>query len=91
MPLSTQLTKDLVHFVATEVSTDPDAELEADTDLVMSGLVDSLGVVMIVEWLERRLDIEIDPADVVIEHFTSVSAIVGYLAARDDRPLDSIG
>jgi acyl carrier protein len=50
----------------------------------MTGLVDSLGVILIVEWLEQRLGITIDPADVVIEHFESVDAMVGYLRSRDD-------
>ena len=30
----------------------------------------------------RRLDIDIDPADVVLEHFISVAAMVGYLGGR---------
>ncbi len=58
--------------------------LDADTDLVMTGLIDSLGVMMVVEWLERRLAIVVDPNDVVIEHFASVTAIVEYLRSRDD-------
>ena len=82
------LSDDLVRFIDDEVSTG-DEPVAADTDLVMSGFVDSLGVVMIVEWLERRLGIQIDPGDVVIEHFSSVGAIVDYLSARDDRPLDA--
>lgn len=84
------LTDELVRFIDADVSTGGDEPLLADTDLVMSGLVDSLGVVMIVEWLERRLDITIDPGDVVIEHFASVEAIVAYLGSRDDLALDTV-
>lgn len=78
-----QLRADLVGFIAVDVAAGGEP-VAADTDLVMSGLVDSLGVVMIVEWLEDRLDIEIDPGDVVIEHFASVDAIIDYLANRGD-------
>ncbi|MGA1440903.1 MAG: acyl carrier protein [Ilumatobacteraceae bacterium] len=73
----------LVRFIADEVATAPDP-IEVGTDLVMTGLVDSLGVVLIVEWIERQLGIRIDPADVVIEHFESVAAMVAYLSRRDD-------
>ena len=62
--------------------------LEATTDLVMTGLVDSLGVVRIVGWLEDRFGIEIDPGDVVIEHFESVAAMVAYLRGRGDCLVD---
>jgi len=78
------LADDLVRFIHREVSAGADTAITAQTDLVMSGLVDSLGVVMIVEWLERRLDVRIDPGDVVIEHFGSVGAILDYLDARGD-------
>lgn len=78
------LADDLVEFIRTEATTTLDADLDADTDLVMSGLVDSLGVVLIVEFIEQRLNVRIDPGDVVIEHFISVSAMIDYLGTRDD-------
>ena len=80
---STPLSDDLVQFIASEVALGGGA-LDASTDLVMTGLVDSLGVMMVVDWLEQRLVITIDPTDVVIEHFESVDAMVGYLRGRDD-------
>ena len=79
----TTLQQELTNFIDTEVSLG-DEEVLSDTDLVMSGLVDSLGVVLIVEWLEQRLGVAIDPADVVIEHFESVDAMIRYLGSRDD-------
>ncbi|MEM1334977.1 MAG: acyl carrier protein [Actinomycetota bacterium] len=72
---------DLHTFVRDEVS-QADEPVERDTDLLLSGAVDSMGVVEIVEWIEQRLAIEIDPGDVVLEHFETVDAMVGYLHAR---------
>lgn len=77
----------LLAFVRTEVALFDDP-LEMETDLVLTGLVDSLGVVVVVEWIEERLGIEIDPGDVVIEHFESVGAMVRYLRARGDCVVD---
>ncbi len=56
--------------------------IEVETDLLLSELVDSLGVVRIVTWLEERLETEIDPTDVVIENFQSVARMVRYINAR---------
>ncbi len=80
---STSLGDDLVAFIADDVALGG-VVLDADTDLVMSGVIDSLGVMMVVDWLEQRLAVTIDPNDVVIEHFASVAAIVDYLRSRDD-------
>ncbi|MEM9520771.1 MAG: phosphopantetheine-binding protein [Actinomycetota bacterium] len=78
---------DLVRLIRSEVAVRDD-DLDTSTDLVLSGLVDSLGVMLIVEWIETRLDIEIDPADIVIEHFDMVDSMVTYLRGRGDTALD---
>lgn len=77
------LVTDLTDFIGAEVSLGQEP-VDADTDLVMSGLVDSLGVMRIVDWLESRMDIRIDPGDVVMEHFGSVAMMLDYLRNRGD-------
>lgn len=79
---SDSMSADLVHMISTEVSSDPSHPIEPDTDLLLTGLVDSLGVVMIVGWLEDRLDIEIDPADVVLTNFQTVQQMLNYVEGR---------
>ena len=91
LPMSTvdhrAFTDDLVAFIRAEVAIG-DHPLEADTDLVLTGLVDSLGIIVVVEWIESRLGITIDPGDIVIEHFDMVTSMVDYLRDRGDTPLD---
>jgi acyl carrier protein len=84
---SSSFADELAAFIDAEVSLGGEPVLP-ETDLVMTGLVDSLGVVLIVDWLERRLGISIDPADVVIEFFDSVEHMVGYLRGRGDCSVD---
>lgn len=83
----TTLTAALTAFIDQEVSAGHEP-VHPDTDLVMTGLVDSLGVVLIVGWLEDQLSIEIDPGDVIVEHFVSVAAMIEYLRARGDCDVD---
>lgn len=71
----------LVAFVQRDVATDGDP-IERSTDLLLSGRVDSLGVVMIVDWIEQRLGVSIDPGEILFEHFVSVEAIVDFLGDR---------
>ena len=52
------------------------------TDLLLSGLVDSLGVVMISDWIQEQLEINIDPVDIVLENFQTVDAMVAYVESR---------
>ncbi|CAB4544791.1 MAG: acyl carrier protein [Actinobacteria bacterium] len=73
---------DLVEMITREVSLDPSIVIEPDTDLLLTGLVDSLGVVEIVGWIEDRLGLSVDPADVVLEHFQTVRLMLDYLDRR---------
>ena len=74
-------TEELVAFIRDEVATFDDP-IDPDTDLLLTGLVDSLGVVLIVDWIEERLAISIDPADVVLENFQMVHQMVSYAQRR---------
>lgn len=71
----------LIGYIASTVATD-DTAITVDTDLLLTGLVDSLGVVMIVEWIETDRGITIDAGDVVLEHFQCVQAMMDFLGMK---------
>ena len=73
--------QDLLKMINAEVSLDPSVEIVGETDLLLTGLVDSLGVVDVVAWIEDRTDLEIDPGDIVIEHFQTVDQMVQFVKA----------
>ena len=70
---------DLLHMINTEVSRDPATPVEIDTDLLLTGLVDSLGIVEIVAYLEETNDIVIDVLDVVIENFQTPARMLALV------------
>lgn len=70
----------LLGFINSEVSVSPEP-IEAETDLLLTGAVDSLGVLRITQWMEDELGIEVDPADVTLDHFQTVAKMMVYLAA----------
>jgi len=84
--MQTQQTTDqfrelLTTFIIDEVAT-TDEPVEGSTDLLLSGLVDSLGVVMVSDWIQDQLEIQIDPVDIVLENFQTVDAMVAYVESR---------
>jgi acyl carrier protein len=82
---TTTLTVDLANLIATDVTTQPGEPVGASTDLLLTGMVDSLGVVRIVHWLEQRFGFEIDPADVTLDNFQTIDAMVRYVSERTSR------
>ena len=51
-------------------------------DLLLSGLVDSIGVMRLVAFIEQETSLRVPPEDVTIEHFVNIEAITRYLEAR---------
>ena len=76
---STAFADELLRMINAEVSFDPSEEITPETDLLLTGLVDSLGVVQIVAWMEDRLGIEIEPVDVVLENFQTVDRMLAFV------------
>ena len=60
--------------------------LDPDTNLLADGLLDSLGVVRLVAFLEADRRLTIPPEDVTLENFHSLRAIADYLARRQPPP-----
>lgn len=67
----------LLAFIGDEVAM-TDEELTPETDLLLSGAVDSLGVIRITHWLEERTGVSVPAGDVTLENFQSVAAIAAY-------------
>jgi len=58
------------------------SSLSADDDLLDSGILNSLGILQLVSFVDERLGITIPDEDVVYENFNSVSALVNYLETQ---------
>jgi acyl carrier protein len=56
--------------------------VQADTGLLVTGLVDSVGLVRLAAFLETELGIAIPDRDVTLEHFGSLAAIEAYVGRR---------
>ncbi len=73
-----EIRDDLLRFINEEISLNPSIPVEGDTDLLVTGLVDSLGIVEVVAWIEERLGAEIDPIDIVRANFQTVDRMVAF-------------
>lgn len=80
--MNEHLEVELLALINEEISLDADMNVDRNTDLLMTGVVDSLGVVQIVDWMEQRTGADIDPSDVVIENFQTVALMLSYLESR---------
>lgn len=69
------LTESLLTFVRGELLKGRDVELDADTCLFDEGLVDSLGILRLIAFLELQIGRSIEDREVVMAHFRTIRAI----------------
>jgi len=67
-----------IAFITSDLARDVVAILP-DTELLLEGIVDSLGLVRLVEWIETSRGIEIDPGELVFENFSTPSVIAEFV------------
>jgi acyl carrier protein len=60
----------------------PQTDLASDESLIQGGIVDSLGIFLLIGFLEERFGIKVEPQDVVIENFETVGAIANLVELR---------
>jgi acyl carrier protein len=58
------------------------AALGRDGSLLEAGVIDSTGVLELIEFLESRFDLEVPDVDLVPENFDSIGAITSYVTSR---------
>lgn len=61
---------------------DPDADVTDTTDLVERGVVDSMNVLRLVEFMEDTYDIMLEPEELV--QLTSIANVTGVIRSKLD-------
>lgn len=57
-------------------------KVDAKDDLMGSGLIDSMGMMRFIRFIEDHFEINVPPEDLVIENFMTIEDIDNYLRRR---------
>lgn len=70
------------NFILANIIKDNSVELTDDTPLLTGGLVDSLGIVRLVTFIEDNQGIKVPLEDITIENFETLDLLDAYLDTR---------
>lgn len=77
------MTNKIINYIQQEILEDGNGiELTPDEDLLGSGLVDSMGMMKLIAFIEEAFDTKIPPEDLVIENFMTVGDMERYLTSQ---------
>jgi acyl carrier protein len=69
----------LADHIIEEIAVGKTKGLKPEEDLFSSGILDSLGVLQLVLFIEEKFSITVSDEDVVYENFNSIFAIARYI------------
>jgi acyl carrier protein len=80
------LERELHGFIVEELVTDDAAaSIGAEDDLIKSGIVDSLGVMQLVDYCESQYGIRIGEVDLVPDNFRTVRQLADFVDRKQAR------
>lgn len=56
-----------------------DLDIQAEDDLLGSGLVESMSMMRLIQFIEEEYDFKVTPQEMTIENFMTVDAMVKYI------------
>ena len=59
--------------------------LQDDTPLLTSGIVDSVGMLRMIAYLENRFGIEVDAHDATVDNFDRIGDIAAFIESKRPR------
>ncbi len=72
----------LTEFVLEELAKGRKSVIQPDDDLLGEGIIDSLGILQLVAFIEEKFNFQVPDEDVVIENFMSIEALSNYLQGK---------
>lgn len=70
-------------FIANELARDVQA-VSADESLLDAGVIDSLGMLALIAFIEKQYGIAVTEDEMMPENFDSLHAIAGFIARRQE-------
>ena len=75
-----EMDKILINYITAELINETlEDALEPDDDLLGGGILDSLGMMKLILFIEKECAIKVPPQDMIIENFMTVGHITTYL------------
>jgi 2-hydroxymuconate-semialdehyde hydrolase len=68
--------EELIAYIMKEFVEDPDQEIDETTPLISSGLIDSLSIISLVAFIDKKFGVKIPDEKGTVENFETITKII---------------
>ena len=69
----------IIAYIKEKIAIEPIDVIDANEDLFGNGIVDSLGMMQLIVFLEKEFQVKIGPEDMTVENFKTVQSISDFI------------
>lgn len=73
----------IIDYLKNDLATESIEEIDIHEDLLGTGLVDSIGMVQLVLFIETEANIKVSPEEMTIENFMTVDHILKFIERKN--------
>lgn len=73
----------IIAFIKDEISMEVLDDIDVQEDLLGSGILDSMGMMKLIDFIEKQLKTVIPEGDMTVENFMSLERIEAYLKSMN--------
>ena len=83
MENSTEVKEQIKQFII-ETTNAPEADVKDDTLIFVQGFFDSMGFLLLINFIEEKFGIKTDDSELLEENFESINAIAGFIQRKQN-------
>lgn len=74
--------EEIINYIVSEISDEFTEDIDLDEDLLGNGIIDSIGMIKLISFLQETYKIEISSEDMTVENFMTVGHIMEYISKQ---------
>ena len=79
---SAAVVKQIDSFVRDQFGAPDPSRIDQNTELFREGIVDSMGVLTLMRFLEQTFQIQIEPQEMLVENFATIAAMQDFVLGK---------
>ncbi len=79
---ATALEDQIASFVRDQFVAQDPSRIDQDTELFREGIVDSMGVLTLMRFLEQTFQVQIEPREMLVENFATIAAMRDFVMSK---------
>lgn len=70
----------IITYIKEEVTNEVVDHIDVNEDLLGNGIIDSIGMIKLISFLEQEFQVSIPPEDMIVENFMTLKHITDYIS-----------